>query len=35
MEEEIQIFFNNLRLIGPELIDFESLSKQMRVPINS
>ena len=35
MEEQIQIFFNNLRLIGPNHIDFESLSKQMRVPINA
>lgn len=35
MESEIQIFFNNIRLIGPKLVDIESGSKQVRVPVNA
>ena len=35
MESEIQIFFNNVRLLGPKIIDFETTSKQVRVPVNA
>ena len=35
MENEIQIFFNNVRLLGPEVLDLDGLQKQYRVPVNS
>lgn len=35
MEDEIQIFFNNIRILGKSLVDFESVSQQMRVPVNA
>ena len=33
-EATIQIFFQTLKLIGAEEIDFEGLAKQYRVPVN-
>lgn len=35
METEIQIFFNNIRLLGSDVLDLDGLQKQYRVPVNS
>lgn len=35
MEEEIQIFFSNLRLLGTEVVDLDGMCKQYRVPVNA
>ena len=35
MENEITIFFQNVKLLGPEILDLDGLVKQYRVPVNS
>ena len=35
MDQEIEIFFNNIRLLGAEVLDLEAVVGQYRVPVNT